>query len=142
MSLSMTRRERERFLAEVHVAVLAIPDGASGPLLAPIWYDYTPASGIWFVTDRDSRKGRALAVGARVSLCVQVESPPYRYVSVEGPVASIAACDRERHLRPMAARYLGAQRGAAYAAAAGDDDDSLLVHVRPERWRSVDYGKR
>jgi nitroimidazol reductase NimA-like FMN-containing flavoprotein (pyridoxamine 5'-phosphate oxidase superfamily) len=45
----MTREERETFLANLHVGVLAIPsDGA--PLTAPIWYDYEPGGDIWVLT--------------------------------------------------------------------------------------------
>ena len=54
----------------MHVAVLALTELGRGPLAAPIWYGYEPGGEIWFTTERDSRKGRLLAEGARVSLCV------------------------------------------------------------------------
>jgi nitroimidazol reductase NimA-like FMN-containing flavoprotein (pyridoxamine 5'-phosphate oxidase superfamily) len=43
MSLSMSRAEREEFLAGLHVGVLSVasPDGR-GPLTAPVWYTYQP----------------------------------------------------------------------------------------------------
>ena len=59
MKLSMTRAEREAFLADVHVGVLAIPEAGRGPLSAPIWYGYEPGGEIWVVTGRDSRTSRA-----------------------------------------------------------------------------------
>ena len=37
---SMTREEREAFLAEVHVGVLAIERPGRGPLALPIWYRF------------------------------------------------------------------------------------------------------
>ena len=41
MSVTMSRDERERFLAGVHVGVLSVasPDGG-GPLAVPVWYAY------------------------------------------------------------------------------------------------------
>ena len=36
------------------------------------------------VTDRASRKGRLLERVKRCSLCAQSETPPYKYVTVEG----------------------------------------------------------
>ena len=145
MSLAMTRDERESFLAGVHVGVIGIPEPGRGPLAVPIWYGYEPGGLLWVVTERGSRKGRLLAVGTRLSLCVQSESPPYRYVSVEGPIVSIEPADVERDVRPMARRYLGAELGDRYVeATAGDraEGESVRVGVRPERWLSVDYRKQ
>ena len=145
MSLQMTKDEREAFLAALHVGVLSIPEPGRGPLTAPIWYAYEPGGELWFVTDRSSRKGRLLAAAGRLSLCAQVETPPYRYVSVEGPIVSIAPADRERDTRPMAHRYLGAALGDRYVeATAGEREagDSVVVRVRLERWLTVDYRKQ
>ena len=35
---AMTKAEREAFLADVHVAVLAVDEPGRGPLSLPIWY--------------------------------------------------------------------------------------------------------
>ena len=86
MSTSMTRAEREAFLAAVHVGVISIADSGRGPLTAPIWYAYEPGGEVAVITGRDSRKGRLLASSPRISLCAQTEAAPYQYVSVEGPV--------------------------------------------------------
>ena len=139
----MSRAEREEFLAAVRVGVLSIADGTRGPLTVPVWYGYEPGGEVWFVTDRDSRKGKRLLLVDRVALCVQTETPPYRYVSVEGPIAGIERADLERHSRVLAHRYLGAEMGDRYLAGSGpeDRDGSIVVRVRPERWLSVDYSK-
>jgi nitroimidazol reductase NimA-like FMN-containing flavoprotein (pyridoxamine 5'-phosphate oxidase superfamily) len=143
--LTMDRAERETFLEGPHVAIVSIPEPGRGPLAVPIWYGYERGGEPWIITDRASRKGRLLGVGTRLSLCVQSEQPPYRYVSVEGPVVSIEPADAERHARVLAHRYLGATLGdrdleatAADRAAGG----SIVVRMRPERWLSVDYGKQ
>ena len=111
----------------------------------PIWYDYEPGGDLWVLTDRDSRKGKLLEVGKRISLCAQTEAPPYQYVSVEGPIVAIEPADRERHTRPMARRYLGAELGDRYVEATTaerDAGDSIVVRVHPARWLSVDYKKQ
>jgi nitroimidazol reductase NimA-like FMN-containing flavoprotein (pyridoxamine 5'-phosphate oxidase superfamily) len=138
----MSRAEREEFLAAVRVGVLSIADGARGPLTVPVWYGYEPGGEVWFVTDRDSRKGKRLLLVDRISLCVQTETPPYQYVSVEGPIAGIERADLERHSRVLAHRYLGRELGDRYlAGSSGDRDESVVVRLRPERWLSVDYSK-
>ena len=142
MSLSMTKAEREAFLADVHVAVVSIPESGAAPVTAPIWYRYQPGGQIEFITDRESRKGRQLNVGAPLALCTQVETPPYKYVTVEGIVTALDPVDVERDLVPISQRYLGPQQGAAYAKQlAAEMSASVLVRVRPERWRTVDYAK-
>ncbi len=136
----MTQPEKEQFLADLHVGVLSIPQASRGPLTVPIWYDYTPGGELWFLTGPTSRKGKLLARGTHVSLCAQTETPPYKYVSIEGPVVSIAPSDKEKYGRPMAHRYLGKKLGDQYTDS-GEEGASVIVSVRPERWLAVDYGK-
>ena len=145
MSLAMTQAEREAFLAALHVGVISMEDPGRGPLTAPIWYAYTPGGEIRVITDRDSRKGRLLAVGKRVSFVAQTETVPYQYVSVEGPIVSIEPADPARDTLPMAQRYLGEDLGRQYVAATSADREaghSVLVRIRPERWLTVDYKKQ
>jgi hypothetical protein len=143
MSLAMTRLERERFLADVHVAIISIPEDGLGPLTIPVWYSYDRDE-IRVTTGRAARKGRLLERVRRFSLCVQTESPPYKYVSVERPIVAIEAADPKRDLRPLAHRYLGVDAGDGYMASTRDDPaygDNMLVRMRPERWLSVDFAK-
>lgn len=87
----MSGREREEFLADVHVGVISIERVDGVPLTVPIWYGYEPGGLVWIITGADSRKGRLLNAARRFSLCVQTEEPPfYRYVSVEGPIVEVA----------------------------------------------------
>ena len=145
MSLTMSRSEREAFLAEVHVGVISIAEDGRGPLTVPIWYGYAPGGELWIVTERSSRKGRLLEQASRFSLVAQTETPPYRYVSVEGPIVGIAPTELARHERPLAHRYLGPEFGERYLEATGGADargDNIVVRMRPERWLSVDYSKQ
>ena len=144
MSLKMTKPEREAFLADLHVGVISIAEENRGPLTAPIWYGYEPGGELWILTERTSRKGRLLQEAGRFSLVAQTETPPYKYVSVEGPITSIEKPDLERDERPMAHRYLGQQLGDGYIEATrGDGDvDNILVKMRPQRWLTTDYAKQ
>ena len=144
MSTTMTREEREAFLTGVHVGILSLNQEGRGPLAVPLWYAYEPGGNLQFVTERTSRKGKLLEEGRRISLCVQDEAPPYRYVSVEGPIVRIEPSDAERHERPLAHRYLGLEAGDRYMQSATDDrvdGATILIQMRPERWLTVDYSK-
>ncbi len=141
MSLAMSREEREAFLAGLHVGVISIEEADAPPLSVPIWYDYTPEIGLWILTEEDSLKGRALAAAGRFSLCAQIEeSPRYRYVAVSGPIVSVRDADKEKDSRPMAHRYFGAELGDLYTDS-GESEKVKVFTMRPERWRTVDYGK-
>ena len=137
----MSATQREEFLAGVHVGIVSIQEPGRGPLAVPIWYDYKSGGELWFLTDKGTRKERLLSENVRISLCAQDENPPYRYVTIEGPVVSIEPADLERDARPMARRYLGIEGGDHYTdtEAAPGIDDAILVKVRPEHWLSADY---
>ncbi len=137
----MTRTAREAFLAETHVGVLAIAESGRGPCAVPVWYRYTPGDVVRIATLGTSRKVRLLRAAGRASLCAQMETVPYKYVSVEGPIEVLAA-DVEGDEREMAYRYLGAKLGERYLRmTAGDRAKEVLVLLRPERWWSVDFTK-
>ena len=144
MSTAMTQQEKETFLAAVHVGVLSIPREGQAPLTVPVWYGYKVGGEIWFVTGRDSHKGKLLTLGCSVSLCVQDEQPPYKYVTVEGTVSVVQPSEVERDVRPLAHRYLGRERGDHFVATTGGAEareENILVRVCPQRWLAVDYGK-
>ena len=111
---AMTETEKQEYLADLHVGVLSLNNDSKGPLTAPIWYDYEPGGELWFITGPNSLKGKLLDVGVRLSLVAQSEDPPYKYVSVEGPVVSIDESTKD-DLLAMAVRYLGDDGGRQYA---------------------------
>jgi nitroimidazol reductase NimA-like FMN-containing flavoprotein (pyridoxamine 5'-phosphate oxidase superfamily) len=144
VSLAMTRQERERFLADLHVGIISITEDGRGPLTVPIWYSYEPGGELRVVTARTSRKTQLLQRAGRFSLCAQTETLPYRYVSVEGPIVAIEPADLERDRRPLAHRYLGARTGDRYIERTRGEsghDENVLVRMLPERWLTVDYAK-
>ena len=145
MSMTMTKQEREAFLADVHVGVISIEEAGHAPLTVPIWYDYQPGGELWILTDRGSRKGKALDAAGRFSLCAQTESLPYKYVTVEGPIVSVEPTDQERQGRPRAHRYLGLEVGEQDVEATSADEaarESVCIRMRPEHCLTVDYAKQ
>jgi PPOX class probable F420-dependent enzyme len=140
MSLVMSRAEREAFLAQTHVGIVSVAEQGRGPLAVPVWYHYAPGGELRFATGDGSRKARLLRRAGRASVCVQTETPPYLYVSVEGPT-SFGKVDFERDIREMALRYLGPRMGEAYLRATYPDGatSEVLVRLRPERWWSADF---
>lgn len=139
----MTAAEREAFLADVHVGILGVDDPGRAPLTVPVWYAYAPAGAVSVITGGHSVKARLLRAAGRFSLCAQTETPPYRYVSVEGPIAMAEDAVDPDERRTLAHRYLGAEFGDLYLAATADDAaDSVVFRMVPERWRTTDFGKQ
>ena len=143
MSTKMTKQEREDFLAGVHVGILSVSEDGRGPHAVPVWYLYEPGGELRFSTGIRSKKARLIKKVGRFSLCIQTETPPYKYVSIEGAVTSIEPMDIDRDLRPLAHRYLGSEAGEKYVQSitTGPDRGSVLISMHPERWLTEDYGK-
>ena len=134
---SMTRDEREAFLADVHVGILAIDEPGRGPLALPIWYQFEDGE-VLIGMDGDSKKAELIRAAGRATLTVQTETPPYQYASVEGPVRVEAS---QRDDLSMATRYLGPELGQWYADNNPSTDRSVTVFLTPARWRTFDFGK-
>ncbi|MFE3020208.1 pyridoxamine 5'-phosphate oxidase family protein [Streptomyces sp. NPDC059256] len=143
--MALTREEREKFLAEPHIAALAVAerDARRAPLTVPIWYQYAPGSEIgdlWVMTGRDSRKHRLITHAGRFSLMVDRVEPTVRYVSVEGPVVDTTPATHEQ-LVEIAARYLPEEKVDGYVDFALKElGDQVVLHMRPEHWLSADMG--
>jgi len=74
---SLSRDEREAFLAEPRIAALSVAAGRDrGPFTLPIWYDYAPGGEAWIITGADSRKARLIKAAGRFSLMVERTLPP------------------------------------------------------------------
>lgn len=138
---TMSDAERDGFLAERRVAVLAIGRDGSGPLCAPVWYRRRPDGAFEIAMADASMKARRLRAEGRATLCVQDEDRPYRYVTVEGPVELRVMGPDERHaaLTDIASRYLGPEAGARYADAFPGHDEALVT-LTPDRWRTEVLG--
>ena len=142
--LSMSREERERFLAETHVGIVSVADPGRGPLSLPVWYRYEAGGAVHFVTDADSRKVQLFRKAGRATFVVQTETPPYKYVTLEGPVVLSRDFDETREVEDLAFRYLGRELGEQYLRMAATEyaaSESVLVTITAERWASADFTK-
>lgn len=135
----MNSDEREAFLAELHIGVVAVERQDRAPLAVPIWYGYRPGGDVLLWTTAGSVKERLIRAAGRFSITAQVETPPYRYVTAEGPVTAIEPAE-DATVREIAIRYLGEQEGNAFTDQ-NLGSDSVIIRMRPERWLSTDYSK-
>lgn len=135
--MPLTCEERQRFLAQPHVAALAVDRGGGrGPLTVPVWYRYTPGGDVRVLTTVNSTKARLIAAAGRFTVMVQQMAPTVRYVSVEGPVVHTSPGTVEL-FRELAAHYLPADLvDPAVEASTRSPDDRVVFHMRPEHWLS------
>ncbi|MEY2448317.1 MAG: hypothetical protein QOH79_1793 [Acidimicrobiaceae bacterium] len=139
--MTMTRDEREAFLAEARVGVLAVASGGA-PLLTPIWYSYEPGGEVLIITGGDTPKASLLHQAGTASVCVQTETAPYKYVVVEGSVTIDNGVD-DKLRAGIAHHYLGEELGDSYLQATADAAAaSVTIRLTPERWRTTDFAKQ
>jgi pyridoxamine 5'-phosphate oxidase-like protein len=133
--------ERERFLAEPHIAALSVSAGPDrGPLTVPIWYQYQPGGEAWILTEAASRKVPLIKAAGRFTLMVERIAPTTRYVSVEGPVTRIVP-ETDELLREIAGRYLPPNQAEAYfKLARAEFGEQIAIYMRPQRWLAADLG--
>jgi PPOX class probable F420-dependent enzyme len=100
------------------------------PLVTPVWFIVEDDT-LVFNTGKDTAKGRALARDPRVSLCVDLEAPPYAFVQVQGE-AELSEDPGElvRTATAIAARYMGPERAEEFGKRNGVAGE-LVVRVRP-----------
>lgn len=143
MAVWMTRSEREAFFADVHVGVLSVADEGSSPLSVPVWYSYVPGGTVNVITGVQSKKSQLIAKAGRFSICAQSEAPPYKYVTVRGPLVRTDKPVDPNERRDLAHRYLGQEAGDLWlqsteAEAAGE----VVLRMAPETWLTADFAKQ
>ena len=144
MSLAMTVEERQAFLAQVHVAVVAVAcEDGRAPLAVPVWYDYRPGEEVGLITERDSRKTTLIRRASRITLCVQGTGLPYQYASAEGPITAIEDTVTIEQRWALASRYLGPEGADADIEhrTSGATERMVRILMRPEHWLTRDYTK-
>jgi Pyridoxamine 5'-phosphate oxidase len=134
---TMSVAEREAYLAAPHVGVISIARADGPPLTVPVWYQYEPGGEVRVQTGPESLKFRLLDSAREFSLLAQDETPPYRYVSVSGPVLSIDPDTAQPDRESMARRYLDGGALDGYLAAI-EGSRIVTLHMRPQRWYSTD----
>ena len=116
------------------VAVLATsrPDGEV--LLSPVWHEWRDG-GFTVASSMADVKVRHLRKEPRASMLVYESVPPYRGIEVRGR-AELVREDVGEVAERIAIRYLGLERGTAYAAGAADD---VVIRVVPGVLRAWDF---
>jgi uncharacterized protein len=146
MPRPLTEREAQEFLAGPHIGVLSVAsDDERPPLTVPVWYGYQSGGNLTFFTGtqgRTARKTRLIDEAGVLSLCVQREEFPYRYVTVEGTVVQIDQPPAADQVLAIVRRYLPEEMAQGFAASELENPDSKLTlfTVRPDRWISFDFG--
>lgn len=130
--MPMTEDERNAFLAEPHYATLATINRDGTPQLTTVWYRWEQGK-IEITTMADSVKARNIRRDGRVAVSIMDAANPFRVLVVRGhAVLSTEGLDELR--RSLALRYLGPERGAAFAARPPQGERVKIV-VTPERFR-------
>jgi len=132
----MSEAEREEFLKEPNVAVLATV-GPGGAHAAPIWYLYEDVAFL-MSTGRGSQKHRDLERNPNVTLVVDRRTLPYYAVMARGAVEIGPQLPDEERLR-MYVRYLGEEMGRGYVSR-GSGEDSVSIRLTPRRF--IEYHGR
>jgi uncharacterized protein len=147
MPRPLTQQEREAFLADLHVATLSVAsDSARPPLTIPVWYSYQPGGEVTFFTGvqgQKARKSRLIEKAGVLSLSVQRETPPYRYVTVEGTVIREDRQPSAGQLLAIVGRYLPADMAQGFVQAElarpASESELVLYTIRPDRWLTFDF---
>lgn len=139
--------EWQAFLAEPHIAVLSVAsDDDRPPHTVPLFYHYQPNGNVTFFTGtqgRTARKTRLIERAGRVSLCVQKEDFPYKYVTVEGTLLKIDRPPTADQVIAIARRYMPEADAEGFAQGELDDPNSRIIvfTIRPDRWLTSSFGE-
>lgn len=142
MSPALTSAERETFLSGPHTAVVTFSFADGRSMAVPLWTTWT-GEVFRFQSGPNSIKTASFRREARASICLHEDTPEsVVYVTAEGPVVEVPF-DLDRDVGEPAVRYLGPQRGPAFAAAFADRpvDSFAAFELTPETWWSRDYAK-
>jgi len=127
----VTAEERDAFLAESNVAVLATVERRGRAHAAPIWYLYD--DGVFVMsTGRGSQKHRNIEANPEVTLVVDQRTLPYYAVMARGAIEiapSLSNDDRVRLVR----RYLNEEQARRYMERTSGED-SVSLRLKPRKF--------
>lgn len=119
-------------LAGAHVAVVGTLTPSGAPHLSAVWFERQDEDVIFMVSSR-SRKVANIHTDSRVELCVNT-GPMGPCATAVGHAAVLGPAS-PGDLQRIASRYLGTEGAIAYVGARPSRAESVLVRIRPERWR-------
>jgi len=130
---SITDPEINAFLAAgTRTGKLAYVGTDGRRLVTPVWFIVENGS-IVFNTFHKSAKARALARDPRVTVCTDLEEPPYAFVQVQGEAElSVDPGELLRIATMIAARYMGPDRADEFGQRNGVPGE-LVLRLRPTK---------
>ncbi len=120
--------DRETFLSEPNVAILATTGPGKRAHAVPVWYLYEKGRFI-MSAGASSQKVRNIERQGEASLVVDRRQVPYYAVMVRGTAEIGPPISDELSLR-LAVRYLGDEMGRAYVARQ-TGNDSVAIYLQP-----------
>lgn len=139
MAQTMTRDEVLAFIEEApRTGHLATVRADGRPHVATIWIAVDPERGeIVFNTGADTVKGRTLARTGYAALSVDDPTPPFSFVTLEGPVTiETDLAEVRRWATVLGGRYMGADRAEEYGARNGVEGE-WLCRLAPAKVNGV-----
>jgi PPOX class probable F420-dependent enzyme len=141
----MERAEMDDLLAQGIVCRLAVLDEAGWPYVVPVWFEWDPEEGIfWIVPRKRSAWAAYMTRDPRVALTIDTSDAPYRKVVVQGTAEVVETPNVGGRwveiARRMTERYLG-HVGPDYLDSTRDEP-RWLFKVRPIRlvtWQGGDW---
>ncbi|HEV8574501.1 MAG TPA: TIGR03618 family F420-dependent PPOX class oxidoreductase [Dehalococcoidia bacterium] len=122
--------ERDAFLQESHVAVLATVDRRGRAHAAPIWYLYD--DGVFIMsTGRGSQKHRNIEGNPEVTLVIDQRTLPYYALMARGAVEIGPPLSSEDRLR-IVRRYLNEEQTTRYMERMSGQD-SISLRLKPRK---------
>jgi hypothetical protein len=121
-----------------------LPGTATARRTSPVWYHYQQGGNVTFFTGTQGQKSRKAELIERagvVSLCVQQETFPYKYVTIEGTVVLIDRPPTAEQALAIVRRYLPEEQARGFVAAELDhpSGEFVLFSVHPDHWHSLDF---
>ena len=147
MPRRMTEKESQEFLVEPRIGVLSVARGGDRPPhTTPVWYAYEPGGNITFFTGtqgRKSRKAELVENAGVLTLTVQREEFPYRYVTVEGTVVREDRPPSEEQVLAVVRRYLPEEQARWFVDSelGQPSQEFVLFTIRPDHWLSFDFSE-
>ncbi|HLW01844.1 MAG TPA: PPOX class F420-dependent oxidoreductase [Ktedonobacterales bacterium] len=129
---TLTPRCRAFLLEGTRTGKLATVRADGRPHVVPIWF-VLDGDTVVFTTGSSSVKAANMRRDARVSLCVDDETPPYAYVLLEGTVSMGEDLGELLHWATrIGGRYMGEMRAEEYGKRNGVPGE-LLVRLTPAK---------
>jgi general stress protein 26 len=141
----MTEEERDEFLAGTTLGRLAVLDDNGWPYVQPVWYQWEPTEGVfWIIARKKSAWAAFMKNDGRVAITIDGETKPYKKVFVQGRAEVVEEPNVGGQWveisKQMATRYLGVH-GPDYIVPTLDEA-RWLFKIVPElltTWQGVEW---